>query len=82
VLKVLYRQLGIRLPYGKYMQFLRQFSYRELALIAHDHLMPELAEYISRHEFESWFTENRLQDVVISSRNGNSWRGFGVLPLR
>lgn len=82
VLKVLYGQFGSRLPYGEYMQFLQQFSYRDLTLIAHDHLVPELAEYLSRHEFEAWFTENRLQDVVISSRTGNSWRGFGVLPFR
>lgn len=82
VTKVLYSRGWSWLPYGEYMQFLRQFGYRELTLIANDHLIPELAEYISRPEFESWFTGNRLQDVVISSRTGNSWRGFGELPIR
>jgi hypothetical protein len=82
LLRLLYRKYGSRLPYREYMQFLQQFGYRELVLIVYDHLKPQLTEYISRHEFDSWFEENRLQDVVISSRAGNSWRGFGVLPAR
>jgi SAM-dependent methyltransferase len=70
-----------RLFYFDYLTFLGQFGFHEQALIVFDHLVPEIAEYLSRPEFEAWFAENGLERVAISARNGNSWRGFGVQPV-
>lgn len=52
-------------------------SYRGIALVIFDHLMPERAEYISHAEFQQWFSENQLQEVMITAKANNSWRGFG-----
>jgi len=87
VLKAIYRPVGSRprlaqlrkyLFYFDYLYFLSAFGFREQVLIVLDHLIPTIAEYIPRVEFEQWFTENALREVVITSRTGNSWRGFGV----
>lgn len=51
-------------------------NFRETALVIFDHLVPEIAEYIPRDEFEAWFTENALTGITITSRANNSWRGF------
>lgn len=64
--------------YADYLTFLGGFGFREQAYIVFDHLIPAIAEYIPREEFERWFLESRLTDIVITSRAGNSWRGFGV----
>lgn len=69
-----------RLFYFDYLTFLGSFGYHEQALIVFDHLVPSLAEYISRPELDAWFGENGLEQVVITARNANSWRGFGVRP--
>lgn len=55
-------------------------SYRGIALVIFDHLVPEIAEYIPHDEFQSWFNENHLTDVTITSKANNSWRGFGSIP--
>jgi SAM-dependent methyltransferase/uncharacterized protein YbaR (Trm112 family) len=87
VLKGLYRPVGNSkrlaglkkyLFYFDYLYFLGQFGFQEQAIVVHDHLVPALAEYIPYDEFARWFDENGLQGVVITSRGGNSWRGFGV----
>lgn len=64
--------------YFDYLYFLSAFSFQEQALIVLDHLIPTIAEYIPRAQFAQWFTENALCEVTITSRAGNSWRGFGV----
>ena len=64
--------------YFDYLNFLSNFGFREQALVVFDHLSPTIAEYISRSEFEQWFEDNNLSDVIITSRTGNSWRGFGI----
>ncbi len=53
-------------------------DYRAQALVIFDQLVPSIAEYISHQDFEQWFCENNLAQVKISSRAGNSWRGFGI----
>jgi len=87
ILKGIYRPVGHSkrlaglkkfLFYFDYLYFLGQFGFHEQAYIVFDHLVPVIAEYIPRDEFTRWFNENGLQDVVITSRAGNSWRGFGV----
>jgi SAM-dependent methyltransferase/uncharacterized protein YbaR (Trm112 family) len=89
--KGLYRPVG-KMPrlswmkkslfYFDYLFLLGGFGLREQACIVFDHLVPSIAEYIPLEAFTRWFHENGLRDVVISSRKGNSWRGFGRLPLQ
>jgi len=72
------KQFRRTLFYSEYLTFLSAFGFHEHALIVFDHLVPAIAEYIPFEEFERWFGENRLEHAVITSRAGNSWRGFGV----
>jgi hypothetical protein len=46
-------------------------------LIIFDHLLPEIAFYIEKNEFFSWFTENKLHNIGITMKTNNSWRGKG-----
>jgi SAM-dependent methyltransferase len=64
--------------YFDYLYFLSNFGFHEQAYIVFDHLVPAIAEYIPREEFAQWFEGNHLQNVVITSRAENSWRGFGI----
>jgi hypothetical protein len=66
-----------RLFYFDYFVFLSQFGYREHAYIVFDHAVPQLAAYIPRQDFAEWFAAAGLQQVTITSRASNSWRGFG-----
>ncbi len=68
-----------RLFYADYMAFLAQFDYATLAIIVFDHLVPTIAEYIPREDFAEWFEAAHLDDVVITMRGGNSWRGFALV---
>jgi SAM-dependent methyltransferase len=69
-----------RLFYFDYLVFLSQFDYRGHALIVFDHAVPAIAEYIPRDAFAEWFRAARLDQVTITSRASNSWRGFGRVP--
>jgi SAM-dependent methyltransferase len=68
------------LPYSAYLCSISGYSFRENFSIVFDHLLPEIAFYIPRPEFQSWFDRAALQDVAITQRYGNSWRGFGRKP--
>jgi hypothetical protein len=37
-------------------------------------------EYISKDQFQQWYDGNGLRNIMITSRNGNSWRGFASVP--
>ena len=63
--------------YFEYMHFLSDFCFSEQAYIVFDHLSPVLAEYIPRRDFQSWFERNGFENVTISDRTNNSWRGTG-----
>ncbi len=65
------------LPYSAYLCSVSGYSFRENFCIIFDHLVPGIAFYISEGEIRSWFADAGLQDVVITQRYGNSWRGFG-----
>ncbi len=65
------------LPYSAYLCSISGYSFKENFSIVFDHLLPEIAFYIPRNEFQSWFDRARLRDVVVTQRFGNSWRGFG-----
>jgi SAM-dependent methyltransferase len=69
-----------RLYYYDYLRFLSRFGLHEHAYIIFDHVTPAIAHYISRDDFLSWFERNGLTGLSVTSRNGNSWRGFGVRP--
>lgn len=65
------------LPYSRYLCSISGYSFRENFSIVFDHLIPEIAFYIPQPVFREWFDRAALQDVVITPRYGNSWRGFG-----
>jgi SAM-dependent methyltransferase len=82
VVKLVYRPLRgtavfSRLPSAEYLLSLSAFGFRQNYSIVFDHLVAPTACYIKRQEFERWFTENGLQEVEITWRNQNSWRGRG-----
>lgn len=66
--------------YPAYMEHLGQFQFREVHSIVFDHLLAPTAFYLRRSEFEAWFERAGLEDVQISWRLNNSWRGCGRRP--
>lgn len=86
-LKLVYRPINRNLPalkrflfYNDYLYSISGFSFRENYSTIFDHLVAPTAFYISRPEFSEWFLKAGLEDVEISWRNRNSWRGTGVVP--
>lgn len=85
VVKGIYRPLHGRLlfealPSHDYLYSISGFSFRRNYNIVFDHLVAPVAHYISRAEFQSWYDQASLEDVRITWRNKNSWRGFGSIP--
>jgi SAM-dependent methyltransferase len=72
--------VGRALPLNEYMASVANFSFRQNYSIVFDQLVAPTAAYIKGPDLRSWFDENGLEDVVISHRHGNSWRGHGRLP--
>lgn len=68
------------LYYNSYFYHLSAFNFRHNQSIVFDHLVAPTAFYIKREDFEKWFERAGLQDVEISWRNQNSWRGRGNKP--
>lgn len=66
--------------YFDYLNNLSGFSYPVLTYTVFDHLVPALTAYIAHDEFKEWFRRNGLENVVITPRAGNSWRGFATKP--
>lgn len=73
------KSVGDKLFYREYITHISRFPYDEIHSIVHDHLIPPIAHYIEREEFESWFTALRLEQVRIGWHNENSWRGTAVV---
>jgi SAM-dependent methyltransferase len=71
--------LGKKLFYHEYLAHLGSFGWREQHNIVFDHLVAPTAFYISKTDFESWWTEIKAQDVEIIWHNENSWCGFGKM---
>ena len=85
VAKGVYRPLngtavGRLLPLNEYLSSVAGFSFRQNYGIVFDQLVAPTAEYIKGPELERWFEESGLEDVGISHRHGNSWRGRGRMP--
>lgn len=66
-----------RLFYGDYLSSLARFGWREHHVIVFDHLVAPTVHYLTRAEFEKWWTGIEADDVKIGWHNKNSWRGFG-----
>ncbi len=85
VAKGVYRPLngtavGNALPLSEYLSSVADFSFRQNYGIVFDQLVAPTAEYIKGPELQRWFKESGLEDVGISHRHGNSWRGRGRMP--
>ena len=73
-------RLGERLPLGEYLSSVADFSFRQNYGIVFDQLAAPTAAYIRGPELAAWFGASGLEDVRISHRHGNSWRGQGRAP--
>ena len=62
------------------MTSVAEFSFRQNYTIVFDQLVAPTAEYIKGAELERWFRESGLEDVEITHRHENSWRGQGRAP--
>jgi SAM-dependent methyltransferase len=71
---------GRMLPLNEYLSSVADFSFRQNYGIVFDQLVAPSAAYIRGEELAGWFDEGGLEDVLISNRHGNSWRGRGRLP--
>lgn len=85
VAKGVYRPLhgttvGSRLPLDDYLTSVASFSFRQNYGIVFDQLVAPTAAYIRGSELAGWFGDCGLEDVEISHRHGNSWRGCGRVP--
>lgn len=83
--KGIYRPLrgtavGRSLPLADYLSSVADFSFRQNYGIVFDQLVAPTAAYIRGPEIERWFQDGGLEDVTISHRHGNSWRGSGRVP--
>ena len=65
------------LPSHDYLYSLSAFGFRQNYSIVFDHLVAPVAFYLKREEFQEWFRAAALDEIQISWRNQNSWRGFG-----
>ena len=74
-------RLGRVLPLGEYMSSVADFSFRLNYGIVFDQLSAPTAAYIRGPELERWFAEAGLEDVHVSHRHENSWRGRGRAPV-
>lgn len=73
---------GKALPLDEYLASVADFSFRQNYAIVFDQLVAPTAAYIKGPELERWFLEAGLEDVLVSHRHGNSWRGSGRIPSR
>jgi SAM-dependent methyltransferase len=67
-----------RLPYAEYLCAISGYSFAENFWNVFDHLVAPTAFYHSRGEIEDWFATGKFQEVQITQRNNNSWRGTGL----
>jgi len=63
--------------YNRYLSFLSRFGYSAIHAVIFDQLTPQISHYLPKSEIESWLDSETFRECVITSRNGNSWRGLG-----
>lgn len=69
------------LPYNDYLYYTSRLNYFSLVSVIFDHLVPQLAAYISKEELNDWFERENLDSVLITPRNNMSWRGQGIRAI-
>ena len=86
-LKLIYRPIGRnprlkwlkrRLPYAEYLCAISGYSFAENFWNVFDQLVAPTAFYHRREEVEDWFAAAKMEEVEITRRNNNSWRGTGL----
>jgi SAM-dependent methyltransferase len=73
-------RLGRALPLNEYMSSVADFSFRQNHSIVFDQLVAPTAAYIRGPELREWFDAAGFDDVALSHRHRNSWRGKGIAP--
>jgi SAM-dependent methyltransferase len=64
------------LPRNEFFKYLSGFSFSHVRSIIFDQLLAPIANYYTKEEFESWFRDAKLKNILITWRNMNSWRGM------
>jgi SAM-dependent methyltransferase len=63
------------LPLNEYMASVADFTFRQNYGIVFDQLAAPSTRYIRGDELKEWLASSGLEDVQMSHRHGNSWRG-------
>jgi SAM-dependent methyltransferase len=71
-----------RLPYSEYLCAISGYTFAENFWNVFDQLVAPTAFYHRREELQDWYDVAKFEDVEISRRNNNSWRGTGLTPMR
>ena len=74
------RGRGRKLPLREYLASVAGFSFRQNYAIVYDQLVAPSAAYIRGGELRGWFDDAGLENIEITRRQGNSWRGQGSAP--
>lgn len=74
----IFKPIAKILPMNNYLLYQYKLGISYLWLTTLDKLVPSLVEYLTKTEFTGWFTKAGLTEILVSRRNGNSWRGFGI----
>jgi SAM-dependent methyltransferase len=67
-----------RLFYAEYLCAISGYSFAENFWNVFDQLVAPTVFYHSREEVEDWFATAKMEEVKITRRNNNSWRGTGL----
>jgi hypothetical protein len=68
------------LPVRDYLYSLSEFTFRQNYAIVFDQLVAPSSQYIKREQLQEWFESVGFENVEITWRNRNSWRGRGQRP--
>jgi SAM-dependent methyltransferase len=71
---------GRALPLNEYLTSVADHGFRHNYQIVFDQLSAPTAAYIKGAELRRWLEDAGLEDVHVSPRHGNSWRGRGRMP--
>ena len=70
-----------RLPYADYLCAISGYSFAENFWNVFDQLVAPTAFLHSREELQDWFATAKMEQVEITRRNSNSWRGTGLAEV-
>ncbi|MBM3659254.1 MAG: methyltransferase domain-containing protein [Actinobacteria bacterium] len=66
--------------YRPYLEWLARAPFSFVHGVIFDQLVAPTTHYVRQDELREWFAAAGLADVVVTQRNGNSWRGLGTRP--